>query len=210
MCWKTKPAFGARLPAINRAAFGIILVFAGTIVPGKARAGSFDCVDAARQIEKMVCTDQELNELDELVISYYDSAARTLTGARQQSLEKSQRDWLEELDKCGGSTTRTCLFKRYTARLLRLEVQYAQGDATNPLTYCDELKDEIDVAFFKTVPPAVSLSLSRSKDEPVVAVLHPSDKGEKYVGADGLVFWASGEEASISLRDGKKAMCHLK
>jgi hypothetical protein len=27
---------------------------------------------------------------------------------------------------------------------------------------------------------------------------------------DGLVFWASGEEASISLHDGKKAVCHLK
>jgi len=51
--------------------------------------------------------------------------------------------------------------------------------------------------------------LGRS-NEPVAAILQPSDKGEKYVAADGLVFWASGEEASISLHDGKKAVCHLK
>jgi uncharacterized protein len=210
MCWKSEPALKARLPAINRAVFWIILAFGGIMVLEKAEAASFDCANAERDIEKLICTDQELNELDELAISYYQSAARTASGARHRLLQKSQRDWLQERDKCGGSTVRKCLFMRYTARLLRLEVQYGQGDATSPLTYrCGELEHEIDVSFFKTVPPAVSLSLGRA-NEPVTAILQPSDKGEKYVAADGLVFWASGEEASISLHDGKKAVCHLK
>jgi membrane-bound inhibitor of C-type lysozyme len=93
---------------------------------------------------------------------------------------------------------------------LSFEVQYGQGESSEPIDYrCGELEHEIQVIFFKTDPPAVSLSLDESKD-PVTAVREQSDEGEKYVTADGLVFWAIGDEASLALVDGKKATCHLK
>ena len=66
-----------------------------------------------------------------------------------------------------------------------------------------------NVSFFKTDPPTVSLSFRESWDDPVTAVLQPSDKGEKYVTTDGLVFWAMGDEGSLALVNGKKATCRL-
>ena len=81
--------------------------------------------------------------------------------------------------KCIGPMIRQCLFKHYKARLLLLEVQYEQGNSTKPFIYrCDGPEHEIDVSFFKTDPPTAGLSLGKSRDEPLTAVLQPSEKGE--------------------------------
>ncbi len=211
MRWKIGPSCKARLSVVGWAGLSVFLVLAGVLSFREAGAASFDCANAKGAVDKLVCDDPELSELDELVVSYYESASTTLTGARREALRASQRNWLQDQSKCTGSTTRQCLFKRYKARLLLLEVQYGQGNSTKPLIYrCDGPEHEINVSFFKTDPPTVSLSLGESRDEPVTAVLQPSDKGERYVAADGLVFWAKGDEGSLALVNGKKAACRLK
>jgi uncharacterized protein len=210
MRWRLRPSRKARLPVGGWAGLSVLLVLAGVLSFGEAEAASFDCANAKGDVDKLVCDDPELNELDELVVSYYESASTTLTSARREALRASQRNWLQDQSKCSGPTTRQCLFKRYKARLLLLEVQYGQGNSTKPLIYrCDGPENEINVSFFKTDPPTVSLSLGEPQDEPFTAVLQPSEKGEKYVTADGLTFWANGDEGSLALVNGKKAACRL-
>lgn len=169
-----------------------------------------DCGTETSEIGKLVCADSELNELHITLANFYDLAVRRRRGQDRESLRSSQRNWLERRDKCIGENAIRCLADRYNERILVLEVQYGLGESTQLLGYrCDELEHEMHVAFFKTDPPAVGLTLDESKD-PVTAVLQHSDKGEKYVTADGLVFWARGDEASLALINGKKKTCHLK
>ena len=210
MRWKIGPSRKARLPVVGWAGLSVFLVLAGVLSFGEAEAASFDCANAKGDVDKLVCDDPELSELDELVVSYYESASATLTSARRKALRASQRNWLQDQSKCTGPTIRQCLFQRYKARLLLFEVQYGQGNSTKPVIYrCDGPHHEINVSFFKTDPPTVSLSFRESRDDPVTAVLQPSDKGEKYVTTDGLVFWAMGDEGSLALVNGKKATCRL-
>jgi len=187
------------------------LLSAGLLRSPPAEAAALDCAKATGEIDKLVCTDPELNELHQILVGYYDAAMGGMGERDRQSLRVRQRSWLEQRGKCIGQNAQRCLVEQYNQRILVLEVHYGQGVSTEPLNYrCDELEHEIHVTFFKTEPPAVSLSFDELKDQPVTALLEPSDKGEKYVAADGLVFWASGNEASLSLVSGKKGICHLK
>jgi uncharacterized protein len=200
----------ARLFRAMSVVLAALLVCAGVFSSHSAEAAAVDCDKDTGETAKLVCADSELIELDVILANLYESAVRGMRGQDRKSLQANQREWFERRDKCIGQDAGQCLAERYNERILVLEVQYGQGESTEPLIYrCDELEQEIHVAFFKTDPPAVSLSLNLSKD-PVTAIRQQSDKGEKYVTADGLVFWAAGDEASLALVDGKKATCHLK
>ena len=124
---KIESSCNARLPVVGWAGLSVVLVLAGVLNFKEAAVASFDCANANGDIDKVVCNDPELSELDELVVSYYESASATLTNARRQALSASQRNWLQDQSKCTGSMIRQCLFKRYKARLLLLEVQYGRG-----------------------------------------------------------------------------------
>jgi uncharacterized protein len=175
------------------------------------KAASIDCVNPATDVDRAICDDPELGELDDSVASLFASASQELKGSRLGSLQSSQRSWMEARGKCAGVSLVQCLYGRYKRRLLVLEVQYGQGSSTEPLTYvCDQLENEISAAFFKTDPPAVSLKLGDLRKDPVVALLQSSEKGERYVTSDGLVFLANGDDASVTLNDKKTFACHLK
>jgi uncharacterized protein len=174
-------------------------------------AASIDCVNAVSNVDRTICRDPALSELDDAVASLFESAADALTGARRQALQTDHGNWLKGREKCGQLSPAQCLYERYTKRLFVLEVQYGQGGSTAPLTYlCDQLEDELSVSFFKTEPPAVSLTFGNPGKDPVIAVLQPSDKGEKYVTSERQVFWAIGDNASLVLRSGKTTSCRLK
>lgn len=174
-----------------------------------AEAATVDCDKNTGEIATLVCADSELIELDVILADLYDSAVRASREQDRKSLQANQRKWLERRQKCIGQNATRCLVERYKDQILVLEVQFGGGDSTEPLIYrCDDREQEIHVAFFKTDPPAVSLSLDTSKD-PIAAVRQQADNGEKYVTARGLVFWAMGDEASLAV-DGKTSSCHLK
>jgi len=188
-----------------------VAIFVHFLVGNESEAASLDCTNAANNVERAICRDAALSELDQSVSSLFLSASNALSGSRHQALQASQRDWLQERGKCAQSSLVQCLYERYKTRILVLEVQYGQESSTSPFIYrCDELEREISASFFKTDPPTVSLSLGDARNDPLMAVLELSGKGEKYVTSDGLVFWANGDDASIALNNGKRTTCHLK
>lgn len=104
---------------MNKAKFicGGILVFA---VPLVANAASFDCKKARTKVEKSICNDPELSQLDEQLATAYK---KTIATHPVPSYVKArQRDWLKLNPFCDPQNFQACLKKNYKERLSNLQV----------------------------------------------------------------------------------------
>jgi uncharacterized protein len=99
----------------QRAAAGalvMILMHALTV-----QAASFDCKGAKSAIEKMICSDVRLSQLDEDLGSVYTLA---LTAAPDpETLKREQREWVKNNRNRCASTG--CLYSSYESRLAALK-----------------------------------------------------------------------------------------
>ena len=59
-----------------------------------ARAASFDCAKAARRVDKAICADAALSQLDVDIAAAYTAASAGLDDAMRARLKRSQREWL--------------------------------------------------------------------------------------------------------------------
>jgi len=82
------------------------------------QAASFDCAKAGTPVEKTICGNPRLSELDEHLRRYY-SAGRAALGQAQSCLATTQRDWLKSVrNVCKDAA---CLERAYLARLAELD-----------------------------------------------------------------------------------------
>jgi uncharacterized protein len=121
------------------------LVFCGGSV--SVQAASFDCAKAKGKIEKAICADQSLSNLDEYLGRYYSGASEALKDGAA-CLKTDQRAWVKTVrDACGTKTA--CLKDAYLKRL---------GTLDNLQPGVSQLKN-IDLprvpALVTTLPPAV-------------------------------------------------------
>lgn len=83
---------------------------------GTAFGASFDCAKASNQIEKTICADKQLSEIDETMATAYKKALSSASDA--QATKASQRAWLiNERNKCQDAA---CLLAAYKTRLAEL------------------------------------------------------------------------------------------
>ena len=95
--------------------FGLMLIAA--ISQGSITyAASFDCDKAASPVEKMICSDSQLSELDSQLAGTY-START-RAADSDQLKHDQREWLKSIRKECQDVA--CFKDAYTARISAL------------------------------------------------------------------------------------------
>lgn len=113
-----------------RTILGFWLFFAGLICG--AQAASFDCDKAASSVEKMICADSTLSNLDSMLSSVYGKAL--FRAADPSALKATQRSWLKSTRNV--CQTVQCVELAYKRRLLDLRAI--------PVTYAD-LKTAIDV-----------------------------------------------------------------
>lgn len=85
----------------------LILMFAQP-----ACAASFDCTKASTKVEKMICGDPELSELDEILGREYKKASASSTNL--DLLKQQQKEWIKSREQCD---TRLCVKGQYAARL---------------------------------------------------------------------------------------------
>ena len=79
---------------------------------------SFDCAKAQTRVEKMVCADREIADLDEYLGRYY-SAAREAMRRAASCLQADQWQWLKATrDACADAS---CLKSAYLERLAELD-----------------------------------------------------------------------------------------
>lgn len=85
-----------------------------------AHAASFDCHKAATGVEKMICADAELSQLDEKLTTVYRSALTKAAPypAAIKDLKKTQRDWLVYTQQRCSDTA--CLKAAYNYRIAQL------------------------------------------------------------------------------------------
>lgn len=95
------------------AGLAIVLVAASS-----SSAQSFNCAKAQTPVEKMICADAGLRELDEHLGRYFGAARATVAGA-EACLQADQREWLKGTrDACKDAA---CLRQAYLARLGELD-----------------------------------------------------------------------------------------
>ena len=107
----------------------MLIVWAGVLGSSMpARAASFDCAKAKAPVEKMICSDAALSDLDGRLATTYRRALALAPNPESQRTE--QRSWLAtERKKC---TDVACLKQAYQKRLAVLEVVAPPG---RELTY---------------------------------------------------------------------------
>lgn len=102
----------------------------------EAWAASFDCGKASTPIEKAVCADSALSEMDGLLGKAYKSA---LASAQDRSgLKAEQKGWLAQRDQCHDVV---CLKSVYQARITALQTSSA---VRNGITGTYKVKNDRD------------------------------------------------------------------
>jgi uncharacterized protein len=86
--------------------------------PDEASAASFPCEKAGTAVEKMICANPALSELDEHLGRYY-SAGRAELGTAKTCLASNQKEWLRAARNSCKDTK--CLESAYLARLAELD-----------------------------------------------------------------------------------------
>lgn len=86
------------------------------VVGSLANAASFDCAKGATSIEKTICSDSQLSELDSQLLQSYKKAISTSPDA--DGLKFEQKEWLKNIrNKC---TDAGCMKQAYTERISTL------------------------------------------------------------------------------------------
>lgn len=94
---------------------GMVLALLGV---GAVSAAGFDCNKAQSRVEKTICADAGLSELDEHLARYYEAARRTLAEGAV-CLKADQARWLKSVrNVCRDAT---CLRTAYLNRLSELD-----------------------------------------------------------------------------------------
>jgi uncharacterized protein YecT (DUF1311 family) len=77
-----------------------------------ANAASFDCGKATSRVERLICTDHELSDLDDALAAAYQT--RLAEFPIPDDLRREQRHWLKKRDVCPDSD---CVRRTYQRRL---------------------------------------------------------------------------------------------
>lgn len=87
-----------------------------------AQGASFDCGKASTTVERLICDNPAISELDEKLAATYKAALKDKQQA--SSIKQAQRDWLVARNDCGegGSSPLWCLLDAYKNRLKDLGV----------------------------------------------------------------------------------------
>ena len=97
-----------------------IALFAAMLFAAPALwAAGFDCSKAASDVEKTICKDQSLSDLDGQLMGAYQKASAAVAPSNKDALVKEQRNWIKYVrNACGDAA---CLREVYTSRIALLD-----------------------------------------------------------------------------------------
>ncbi len=88
-----------------------------------AQAASFDCGKAQTKVEKLICSDSSIGELDDEMSTAYQWAL--MRAKDKQKVIEAQRRWLKARDACKEDSA--CLWNAYPTRIRELEALVKTG-----------------------------------------------------------------------------------
>jgi len=93
-----------------------------TSAVAQAASPSFDCAKATHDVEKLICKDAELANLDNSLSSLYHTLMKNTSAAEQKLLKTEQRGWVKGRDDCWKSDDmRGCVASEYHSRINQLK-----------------------------------------------------------------------------------------
>lgn len=87
-------------------------------------SASFDCAKAATKIEKAICADSRLGELDEELAHLYKGLLKSLDAKGKEVLRREQRYWLKDRNRRFASANVDSLLSSYEQRISALAFGY--------------------------------------------------------------------------------------
>jgi len=213
----------APLAPPTRSAVGAFVLLASTLAVGapavaQGMGPSFQCARADGAVEKLVCQDKQLSEMDRETARLFKLALDSLSGNenRRNELVATERGWIKGRNDCSkDANVRPCVVASYAARIHELRQDYPSartggGISLGPFaTRCTGISATISAVFINTVPSVVSLSWPNNA---LVLTQTLSGSGARYAaaGPNGeTVFWNKGNEASFDLPGSPGHQCQL-
>jgi len=168
--------------------FRFIVAAAVCGAANSAAAQSFDCAKARTRVEKMVCADRAIAELDEYLGRYYAASRAAIPGAAA-CLQSDQAQWLKSTrDACADGA---CLKSAYLTRLAELDPLQPGATALKTVTL------PTGPALVWVVPPAA---------DTVAAPPNPKARPYEAIGTliDDIATNPNSEGLAIRLKDGTR------
>ncbi|MGW8466646.1 MliC family protein [Pseudomonas sp. CLCA07] len=159
--------------------------------PAPTYKTSFDCGDARARVEKLICHDPQLAQMDiELMRLYRLALTDEHSVPPPNKVMLDQQFWIDGRNQCGtAAEPKACTVRSYAERAHQLR----QGSAIvrtkdpdrltdGPLTFrCTGLNGPIAATFFTTQPGVVYLKWANAS---ITLNQMPSDSGTRYIGKD--------------------------
>jgi uncharacterized protein len=127
-CRRNVFGLSMRIPSVLRLAVLAVLLLAAS--NGPAATPSFLCSKAKSWVEKTICANNRLSELDLELASVYARLLRTTSGDAERTLTVEQRRWWASREDCRkDNAPSVCLETRYVARIeaLRARPDYTEA-----------------------------------------------------------------------------------
>ena len=127
-----------------------ILIAALLLVATASHSAGFDCGKASTKVEKLICQDTELSELDSRMSDVYEQALTRTNEASQ--LKEQQRRWLRDVrNQCSDLS---CLKSTYTQRIEQLTTKRAWMTNEKEQAICKAVVDAVnDGSIVKRIKP---------------------------------------------------------
>ena len=107
----------------------ILVVVTLTLIPNFAFSASFDCDKASTDTEKLICANDDLGLLDEMLSSKYKQAISVLGELDKKELKSSQRVWLKLRDKsCDTASNCKSVYSSRITDIEKLISSHADND----------------------------------------------------------------------------------
>jgi uncharacterized protein YecT (DUF1311 family) len=126
-----------RISTITLTLAALAAALGPAILSPRADAASFDCASAASPLEKLICSDPTLSQLDEQMAQAYAAKIESLSLSSRQTLKQGQRSWLRRVDAAcalpaqSGSAEvtleLTCVAEDYQNRTDKLRASWRVG-----------------------------------------------------------------------------------
>ena len=178
---------------------------------------SFDCATARVSVEKLICRDPQLTQMDiELTRLYRLALTDDHSVPRPDKVMIDQQFWIDARNQCGAEPEpKACTIRSYAERAHQLR----QGSAIvrtkdpdrlteGPLAFrCTGLNALIAATFFNTQPGVVYLKWANSS---ITLNQVQSDSGTQYTGKDyqgNYRFWQDGNVALFQKPGSREMSC---
>lgn len=105
---------------------GLLMLLTASIPLNSAQAVSFDCTKATTTVEKLICKNDTLSELDSNLATAYANALKRLDEADESLLRANQRVWLKARSEgceraAAGMAQLQCVSTAYQKRIRELD-----------------------------------------------------------------------------------------